>query len=230
MFLGFLLHIEGTQVSVDLVLVARSCSRLRGQKPYNVIKIVESCLHHCIGTELKIVEAAIPVNLVATITMAAGDHGYHYSRLDDGSVTVPQEAQMALAEAAPTPSAIALVGIDGASMARSFTGTVPPDSAASAVIWLWDQPLREAAKQRTRDAPPAVMYVEISAALRNGKQREGSENLKLLITALLSCSLVVQPAPPTSMATSVFTVARDNWCAGALLEEWIFSGTSPNLS
>ena len=162
--------------------------------------------------------------------MAAGGSWLPLLRLDDGSVTVPQEAQMALAEAAPTPSAIALVGIDGASMARSFTGTVPPDSAASAVIWLWDQPLREAAKQRTRDAPPAVMYVEISAALRNGKQREGSDNLKLLITALLSCSLVVQPAPPTSMATQ----ASSQWpgttgAQGALLEEWMALGNITQL-
>ena len=143
---------------------------------------------------------------------------------EDGlSITVPVEAQDCLSAAAPTPSTLTLVAVDGVALASDLTGstTLPRTATADSVgVWLWSRPLRTASKKRAREAPSAVMCVEISRALRRSSEATevgpssslslpGGGDLRLLLGVLLSCSVVVQAAP------------RSSWIAQhQLLQEW----------
>jgi len=118
-----------------------------------------------------------------------------------------------LAAVAAVPFAVSLVGLDGADLATKLVHAAPPTDAPNPTLWIWPVPVRpfpgntggaQAAPARTssleksRNAPPAVMLVEMSAALRGeawgafGESNETPGAAELLAVALMACSTVVQ--------------------------------------
>jgi hypothetical protein len=116
-----------------------------------------------------------------------------------------------LVEVAAVPLAVSLVGLDGAGLATKLVQTAPPNDTPNPTLWIWSEPMRSfsgvasgaqtattAGVEKSRNAPPAVMLVEMSAALRGeawgafGESTETPGAAELLAAALVACSTVVQ--------------------------------------
>lgn len=135
-----------------------------------------------------------------------------------------------LAAIAAVPVAVSLVGLDGADLATKLVHTAPPKDAPNPTLWILSEPVRQtpgnpggaqtaptsmlSSLEKSRNTPPAVMLVEMSAALRGeawgafGESNETPGAAELLAAALMACSTVVQAVSSRVLIDCVHSLLR----------------------